>query len=148
MEGWGPRRLAKSTFERRAMDTLRWAIKGCVSSRLWSKRCSMKPDLRRGKMMCSKWVPVEKECCLEGLPNGLERMAAACLDLLVLGWHACAVRVCGPVLVRHMGPWGARTACIGGKGKRGRAGLAVRDRLGGQAGLRFLMFVTVKLGPV
>ena len=84
MEGWGPRRLAKSIFERRAMDTLRFLIKVCVSSRLWSERCSKKPDLRRGKIMCSKCVPVENECCLDGLPNGLERMAAACLDSLVM----------------------------------------------------------------
>ena len=84
MAGWGPQRSAKSIFDRRSIETLRCLIKGCVSRRLWSERCSKKPDLRRGKMMCSKCVPVENECCLDGLPNGLERMDAACLDLLVL----------------------------------------------------------------
>ena len=64
---------------------------------MWSKCYSRKPDLRRREMICSKWVPVENECCLNGLPKGLERMAAACLDLLVLAWHVCAVRVCGRV---------------------------------------------------
>ena len=42
-------------------------------------------------MMCLKCVLAEKECFMEGFPKGLASIAAACLDLLVLGWHECAV---------------------------------------------------------